>query len=588
MLKKFFYCLEYLTNTNAGPYIILATKSQLVSMLQGHHIYRVTGFEILPLKEFKFSDTVEDIYINLLRGHINSAPLYFSRTWDLTNAYQRQTESGQHIWSNADERFFWNKYVSQDLIDSSSLNSVIGAYVMPLIYGYVNIVHTTICNQLVTFGLITRRSRWRAGTRYFRRGTDNEGNVANFNETEQILCIPTPSTESDLDVSIYSYVQTRGSIPVHWAEINHLTYRPKMQIYGNAYESAKKHFSQQKKIYGKNYLVNLVNQKGYELPVKHAYEQVVEELDDPLLSYVYFDFHHECSKMRWDRVQLLINTLEELGLDKQKWFQAKFGAEKCVIEEEQTSVVRTNCMDCLDRTNVVQSQLARFVLQKQLEAGGIVAPGTNWWDFDNLFLGTFRGMWADNADVVSKSYSGTGALKTDFTRLGRRTYFGALGDFRNSLTRYARNNLWDGPRQDGFDLFLGAARAYDTAEDPFADHRPLLYQTMPYFFSGSLVMLTAALAFPKENSSSAFNRFFFVFWFGILTYSFKFIMDNGLQYVNWPRLVKLDFLKRVAIKTAKSTRATCYLMREVNEGHGKSSSSVTTNDIRSLEEGKRE
>jgi len=542
----------------------------------------------LPLKEFIFSDPIEDVYINLLRDHLKSAPLYFSRTWDLTNAYQRQGEPGQHIWTNADERFFWNKYVSQDLIDSSALNPGVGAFVTPLIYGYVNIVHTTICNQLVTFGLITRRSRWRAGTRYFRRGIDDDGNVANFNETEQILCIPTPSTESDLDVSIYSYVQTRGSIPVHWAEVNHLRYRPTMKIAGNAYESAKKHFSQQKKIYGKNYLVNLVNQSGYELPVKRAYEQVVEELDDPALTYVYFDFHHECSKMRWERVQLLINTLEDLGLDEQKWFQVKYGAEKRVVEAEQTSVVRTNCMDCLDRTNVVQSQLARFVLQKQLEAAGVVAPGSNWWITDPEFVVIFRNMWADNADVVSKSYSGTGALKTDFTRLGRRTYLGALRDFRNSVTRYVCNNLGDGPRQDGFDLFLGAARAYDTTEDPFADRRPLLYQTVPYFFSSSLVMVSAALAFPKENSSWAFNRFFLVFWVGVLTCSLKFIIDHGLQYVNWPRLVGLDFLKRVAVKNSRGTRTTGYLMREANSGHSASASGQISHDLRNLEEGKRE
>ncbi len=32
------------------------------------------------------------------------------------------------------------------------------------------------------------------------------------------------------------------------------------------------------------------------------------------------------------------------------------------------------------------------------------------------FEPTFKAMWADNADVLSNLYSGTGALKTDFTR----------------------------------------------------------------------------------------------------------------------------------------------------------------------------
>lgn len=38
----------------------------------------------------------------------------------------------------------------------------------------------------------------------------------------------------------------------------------------------------------------------------------------------------------------------------------------------QTSVVRTNCMDCLDRTNVVQSVLARIFLTRQLRDVGIL------------------------------------------------------------------------------------------------------------------------------------------------------------------------------------------------------------------------
>jgi hypothetical protein len=39
--------------------------------------------------------------------------------------------------------------------------------------------------------------------------------------------------------------------------------------------------------------------------------------------------------------------------------------------KEQTSVIRTNCMDCLDRTNVVQSTLARTVITRQLIDCGI-------------------------------------------------------------------------------------------------------------------------------------------------------------------------------------------------------------------------
>ena len=56
-------------------------------------------------------------------------------------------------------------------------------------------------------------------------------------------------------------------------------------------------------------------------------------------------------------------------------------------------------------------------------------------------------VWADNADVISIQYSGTGALKTDFTRTGKRTKWGAIRDGINSLTRYYKNNFADGFRQ---------------------------------------------------------------------------------------------------------------------------------------------
>lgn len=62
-------------------------------------------------------------------------------------------------------------------------------------------------------------------------------------------------------------------------------------------------------------------------------------------------------------------------------------------------------------------------------------------------MDTFRGIWADHADYVSKAYSGTGALKTDFTRTGVRTKKGLLMDGQNSIMRYLYNNYSDGDRQ---------------------------------------------------------------------------------------------------------------------------------------------
>ncbi len=117
----------------------------------------------------------------------------------------------------------------------------------------------------------------------------------------------------------------------------------------------------------------------------------------------------------------------------------------------QEGVLRVNCIDCLDRTNVVQSMFARHLLPAQLAAVGC-GSGNNF--LVNLEAG-FQGLWADHADVLSIQYSGTGALKTDFTRTGKRTWQGLLRDGWNSACRYAANNFSDGAMQDGLDLLLG-------------------------------------------------------------------------------------------------------------------------------------
>jgi len=47
----------------------------------------------------------------------------------------------------------------------------------------------------------------------------------------------------------------------------------------------------------------------------------------------------------------------------------------------------------------------------------------------------FRVMWADHGDELSQQYAGTGAMKSAFTRTGKRDIWGLLDDGAKSLTR---------------------------------------------------------------------------------------------------------------------------------------------------------
>ena len=127
--------------------------------------------------------------------------------------------------------------------------------------------------------------------------------------------------------------------------------------------------------------------------------------------------------------------------------------------ENQKVVFRTNCIDSLDRTNVVQSVFARYFLLLMLKDLGLSDVSPSKEDITTNFRGNFenkfKNLWADNGDNLSFTYSGTGAMKSDFVRTGKRTLLGNLRDGYLTTKRLYINNLMDGYNQDCHDYFLG-------------------------------------------------------------------------------------------------------------------------------------
>ncbi|CAG5892140.1 unnamed protein product [Menidia menidia] len=55
----------------------------------------------------------------------------------------------------------------------------------------------------------------------------------------------------------------------------------------------------------------MVNQKGSEKPLEQAFAKMVSGMSNNMLNYIPFDFHKECSHMRWDRLQILVDAVAE-------------------------------------------------------------------------------------------------------------------------------------------------------------------------------------------------------------------------------------------------------------------------------------
>ena len=505
-----------------------------------------------------------------------------------------------------DRRFFWNELPALSLLPPSSVvlpsvTSVLPSnhhpaspyfrlldYVIPVTSAFVGVqlgvtipsssVSSSSSSSSITNGnnnsinhsntqkerydqlLISRRSKFRAGTRFTRRGVDNDGNVANYAETEQICFImsndnnnnnnnntninecniSTPNNlhndnnhhDKDSALEVYSHVQTRGSIPLHWSSpvFNVMTYRPRVYIgvdplaqarglrdhlwgelrrYSTTTDSSSIEMSSEKKNKAKIAMVNLIDKHSDQGRLGNAFDSVLNAVLDvykdskifstsvlPLrpnsIEHIWFDFHDECKGGRYDRLSHLLDQVMPT-LNDQGYFCAVLPPSMSQssrtngttyyphtyweIQSWQDGVVRTNCMDCLDRTNVVQSLLGRYMLHKiiherigrrhlsvsnrtrrTLPLEHVVAYKRRplilpWIEGEE----SHRHLWADNADAISKLYAGTAALKGDFTRTGKRTKRGAIDDGVNSLQRYYVNNFIDADRQEGMDLLVGDA-----------------------------------------------------------------------------------------------------------------------------------
>ncbi|GAA5898898.1 uncharacterized protein JCM6883_003464 [Sporobolomyces salmoneus] len=562
-----------------SDYLIVITKRTKITRILQVPVYSANDFALYPISRNSPSSTVESLteqpqetyLLGLIKSHLYSAPFYFTydQKYNLTMRLQQQQEERgdeekeKPLWETADDRFFWNKHLHKKLINATTIGTEqdYSKFILPVMFGFLEFKTTSINGRTFQFGLISRRNRYRAGTRYFSRGIDQQGNVSNFNETEQLVLLDKEDARSPSRGILsggevkgdlrFSFVQTRGSVPVYWAEINNLRYKPDLKIMdlSSTIESLSRHFDQQISLYGSQILVNLVNQKGYEKPVKEAYERAIEGLKNDRLQYVYFDFHHECKGLRFDRVGGLIDGLDQ-ELNKQAYFYHDTTESPLRAQIKQISVVRTNCMDCLDRTNVVQSALAKWVLNNQLREIGVLSVKESV-DEHAQFLDLFRNIWADNADTVSKAYSGTGALKTDYTRTGKRSKEGALQDGIDSLMRYIKNNFLDGPRQDAYDLVTGTwepRRSNDVSigsgvgedvGDWLRDKRDLVSRVIPWVGLVSLIVLIGVVMFPNFVSQYvASTRKLTLLSLILLGVATQTILNNGIDYVAQPKLMR--------------------------------------------------
>lgn len=543
---------------------------------------------------FDQADSTAEHPFQALKKLLSGGNFYYSVDFDLTRRLQDRVDGGEAVdISSLDEGLLWNSYMIGPLLQfrsrltnherealdhSRMLTSTIRGFVKTLQVPPSSApLRKKASNYPSTLTVISRLSSRRAGTRFNSRGIDDDGNVANFVETETVFWSPTGVC--------FSYTQIRGSIPVFWESTSSLIPgQQKIQITRSpeaTQPAFDKHFEQLERTYGAVHIVNLLSaEKPGEVqltdryryhtsksPLMHVSDDK-EVSDHHLLRETEFDFHERTRGAGGYEGAQTIKPHIESSAEAFVYFMTEEVEEqdnssgkpqnvrRPMVIMQQNGVFRVNCLDCLDRTNLVQTIISQMALQLFLSHRSEAASSDFWMRHSSL--------WADNGDTLSKIYAGTGALKSSFTRHGKMSLSGAIADARKSATRLYVNNFADKGRQNTIDLLLGRlmgqtpVHLYDPINDyvvselnrkaaDFTSSRPIYVWVGTFNLNGKTTGIEQDLSPWLHAQSRSFHLDYDIYAIGfqeIVELSPQQIMSTNPEHrARWEQAVKVSLNK---------------------------------------------
>ena len=328
---------------------------------------------------------------------------FYCESFDVSRpfAYGESVDSSRE----PDDEWVWNAALSAPL----RATNVPGACPV-LIQGLVE--HRELCDlkgkpfQLCVFG---KRSSLHPGTRYLARGLNELGAPGNEVEMEQIVwcdasvgCSPEADQgvsetvtaveareSSNQSIKWSSYVWRRGSVPISWAqEIKQAYGEAEIQVSKeNPYRGTATYFTRLMDAYTDGErnetelpvtCVNLLRcapGKPELLLSEHFHEAVRGLRQNNRLgevSVLNFDWHANCKVLGESKtVEGLWAALRQQLLDDSIFVgTCQTSAEK-IVNERQRGVLRYNCADSLDRTNLAGFFVAVQVLTEQCSNLGV-------------------------------------------------------------------------------------------------------------------------------------------------------------------------------------------------------------------------
>ncbi|KAL1129891.1 hypothetical protein AAG570_012835 [Ranatra chinensis] len=408
-------------------YLVMVTGCVSVGKLLESEIFRITQTTFISLR----NQSQDEERISEVKKLLNSGTFYFSWSpsgspMDLTLCSQRARRT-----HNTDNRFFWNRMLHIHLL---RFNVDCSSWLIKTMCGNVDIRTVYVGPRQGKAVIISRLSCERAGTRYNVRGVNDDGHVANFVETEQAIFI---------ENEISSFVQTRGSVPLFWELPSGQVGQQKVKMSRGLEASSSaydKHMIMMKERYGNQVIINLlgtslIGSKDGEAVLSQLFQAYHKSSRHSQVPHVVFDYHQECRNNSTKNLIKLCSKVQPYLNAFSVFYLRGFN-----IISEQNGTLRTNCLDCLDRTNYAQTYFGLQVLQKQLQ----LLKLNDKQQIISRFEEVFRQMWLNNGNEVTKIYVGTGMIHSG----------SKLMDGARSAGWSMQNHFSDNSKQEAIDVLL--------------------------------------------------------------------------------------------------------------------------------------
>lgn len=474
------YGLLGLIRFTKGYYLSLITKCSQVAVIGGHYIYHIDETKLVPLdinyrRPNKYTD--EERLLSIFKYLDLGKTFYFSYAYDITNtlqtnfmrnklvatAYDRGIDVLETANFERNDRFVWNSLLLQPIVQQ---DVAVYEWFQPIIHGFIDQANISIYGKKIYITIIARRSRHFAGARFLKRGINYDGNVANEIETEQIVSDMLVTSFHDPKYGFYnnprftSFVQHRGSIPLYWTQdLNKLPKPPiEVNLLDPFYLSSAVHFNNLFERYGLPVVIlNLIKTKEKiprELKLNLHFVNCIKYLNQFLpeehkLRYHSFDMLKH-SKKNLD-VITPIESIAEEAVKEIGFFHNGISLETTKI---QTGVIRTNCIDCLDRTNAAQFIICKQALAHQLQALGHI-PKLASLAYDSDLINIVTEIFHDHGDTIAIQYGGSNLVNTMDSYRRINQWSSHTRDMLNSVKRIYSNSFMDLIRQEAINLFLG-------------------------------------------------------------------------------------------------------------------------------------